>query len=126
MEENKRAALTLTTEDGCGFIRVADEVVSTIAGLAVTEVDGVARLTGNVPGDRMADRGSKAISKGIRVIYGGNTIRVYVSIVVKFGFNIVEVSGAVQDKVKQALQTMTGLTPSVVNVRVSGIEFSEK
>ncbi len=126
MKESKRATLTLKNEDGDGFIQVADEVVSNIAGLAVTEVDGVARLTGNVPGDLMNSRGRKGIFRGIHVTYGENSIRVYVSIVVKFGFNIVDVSGAVQERVTQALQTMTGLTPSIVNVRVSGIDFSEK
>lgn len=126
MEESKKATLTLTNEDGDGFIRISDDVVSNIAGLAATEVDGVSRLTGNVPGDRMAKRGKKGISKGINVVYEDNHIRIDVSIVVKFGFNIVDVSGAVQEKVKQALQTMTGLTPAVVNVRVSGIDFMEK
>ena len=52
--------------------------------------------------------------------------RIDVSIVVKYGFNIVDVSKAVQERIKQSLQTMTGLTPTVVNVRVSGIDFSEK
>ncbi len=126
MEESKKATLTLTNEDGDGFIRISDDVVSNIAGLAATEVDGVSRLTGNVPGDRMAKRGKKGMSKGINVIYEENRIRIDVSIVVKVGFNIVDVSGAVQEKVKQALQTMTGLTPAVVNVRVSGVDFMEK
>ena len=126
MEESKKATLTLTNEDGDGFIRISDDVVSNIAGLAATEVDGVSRLTGNVPGDRMAKRGKKGMSKGVNVIYEENRIRIDVSIVVKVGFNIVDVSGAVQEKVKQALQTMTGLTPAVVNVRVSGVDFMEK
>ena len=126
MEESKKATLTLTNEDGDGFIRISDDVVSNIAGLAATEVDGVSRLTGNVPGDRMAKRGKKGMSKGINVIYEENRIRIDVSIVVKVGFNIVDVSGAVQEKVKQALQAMTGLTPAVVNVRVSGVDFMEK
>ena len=126
MEDEKRATLTLTNEGGDGFIQVSDEVVSNIAGPAVTEVDGVARLTGNVAGDRMAKRSTKGMSKGVHVNYGENRFAIDVSIVVKFGFNIVEVSSAVQEKVKQALQTMTGLTPSIINVRVSGIDFSEK
>lgn len=126
MEEEKKAPLTIREEGEAGFIQIADDVVSNIAGLAVTEVDGVSRLTGNVPNDLIAKMGKKNLAKGVRVTYTEDSFRVDVSVVVKFGFNLVEVSKAIQDKVKQALQTMTGLTPSVVNVRVSSIDFSEK
>ncbi len=126
MEEEKRSTLTITDEDGNGFIQVSDDVVSNIAGLAVTEVEGVAYLTGNIPNDLIAKLGKKNLSKGIRVNYSDKSFQIDVSVVVKFGFNIVQVSQAIQEKVKQALQTMTGLTPSEVNVKVSGIDFSEK
>jgi uncharacterized alkaline shock family protein YloU len=59
------------------------------------------------------------------VTYADRTFTIDVSVVVKFGFNIVDVSTAVQERVSQALYTMTGLTVSKVNVRVSGIDFSE-
>ena len=124
MEEEKKVALTSRDDEGIGFIRIADDVVSNIAGLAVTEVDGVARLTGNIPNELVAKLGKKNLSKGVRVTYADRTFTVDVSVVVKFGFNIVEVSQAIQEKVKQALFTMTGLTVSKVNVRVSGIDFS--
>ena len=58
--------------------------------------------------------------------YTDATFTIDVSVVVRFGFNIVDVSAAVQERVAQALYTMTGLTVSKVNVRVSGIDFSEK
>ncbi len=125
MEEEKKSNLTLQDDDGIGFIRIADDVVSNIAGLAVTEVDGVARLAGNIPNELISKLGKKNLSKGIRVVYAEDHFTVDVSVVVKFGYNIVEVSKAIQDKVKQALYTMTGLTASKVNVRVSGIDFSE-
>ena len=126
MEEEKKVVLTIKDDEGLGFIQIADDVVSNIAGLAVTEVDGVSKLTGNIPNELIAKLGKKNLSKGIRVTYAENTFTVDVSVVVKFGFNIVDVSKAVQDKVKQALFTMTGLKVSKVNVRVSGIDFSEK
>ena len=126
MEEEKKATLTIHDDESIGFIQIADDVVSNIAGLAVTEVDGVSKLTGNIPNELIAKLGKKNLSKGIRVIYADNTFTVDVSVVVKFGYNIVEVSTAIQEKVKQALFTMTGLTASKVNVRVSGIDFSEK
>ena len=126
MEEEKKATLTLQDDEGIGLIRIADDVVSNIAGLAVTEVDGVSKLTGNIPNELISKLGKKNLSKGIRVVYADNTFTVDVSVVVKFGFNIVEVSKAIQEKVKQALLTMTGLTASKINVRVSGIDFSDK
>ncbi len=126
MEEEKKATLTIRDDEGIGFIQIADDVVSNIAGLAATEADGVARLSGNVPNELIAKLGKKSLSKGIRVTYADNTFTVDVSVIVKFGFNIVEVSRAVQEKVIQALLTMTGLTVSKVNVRVAGVDFSEK
>ena len=126
MEEEKKATLTIRDDEGIGFIQIADDVVSNIAGLAATEADGVVRLSGNVPNELIAKLGKKSLSKGIRVTYADNTFTVDVSVIVKFGFNIVEVSRAVQEKVIQALLTMTGLTVSKVNVRVAGVDFSEK
>ncbi len=126
MEEEKKATLTIRDDEGIGFIQIADDVVSNIAGLAATEADGVARLSGNVPNELIAKLGKKSLSKGIRVTYADNTFTVDVSVIVKFGFNIVEVSRTVQEKVIQALLTMTGLTVSKVNVRVAGVDFSEK
>ena len=126
MEEEKKATLTIRDDEGIGFIQIADDVVSNIAGLAATEADGVARLSGNVPNELIAKLGKKSLSKGIRVTDADNTFTVDVSVIVKFGFNIVEVSRAVQEKVIQALLTMTGLTVSKVNVRVAGVDFSEK
>ena len=126
MEEEKKATLTIRDDEGIGFIQIADDVVSNIAGLAATEADGVARLSGNVPNELIAKLGKTSLSKGIRVTYADNTFTVDVSVIVKFGFNIVEVSRAVQEKVIQALLTMTGLTVSKVNVRVAGVDFSEK
>ncbi len=126
MEEEKKATLTIRDDEGAGFIQIAGDVVSNIAGLAATEVDGVARLSGNVPNELIAKLGRKNLAKGIRVTYTDATFTIDVSVVVRFGFNIVDVSAAVQERVAQALYTMTGLTVSKVNVRVSGIDFSEK
>ena len=126
MEEEKKATLTIRDDEGIGFIQIADDVVSNIAGLAATEADGVARLSGNVPNELIAKLGRKNLAKGIRVTYTDATFTIDVSVVVRFGFNIVDVSAAVQERVAQALYTMTGLTVSKVNVRVSGIDFSEK
>ena len=107
MEEEKKATLTIQDDDGIGFIRIADDVVSDIAGLAATEVDGVARLSGNVSDELLTKLGIKNLSKGIRVEYSENTFTVEVMVVVKFGFNIVEVSSAIQEKVIKSQMSKT-------------------
>ena len=100
--------------------------MSSIIGLAVTEVDGVSKLTGDITRDLVAKLGKNSLSKGVRVIFDDEeNLKVYVSIEIKFGYNIVDVSRAIQEKVKQSLLTMTGLECSTVNVKISSIDFSE-
>lgn len=109
--------------EGAGIIEIADDVVSSIVGLAVTEVDGVAQLSGDITRDLIAKLGKKTLSKGIRISYKEKSVLVDVALVIKFGFNIVEVSKNVQEKVKTTLETMTGLTCRQVNVKIAGIDF---
>ena len=109
--------------EGAGIIEIADGVVSSIVGLAVTEVDGVAQLSGDITRDLIAKLGKKTLSKGIRISYEEKSVMVDVALVIKFGFNIVEVSKNVQEKVKTTLETMTGLTCRQVNVKIAGIDF---
>ncbi len=123
-KENKEK-YTIKEEGQLGFIQIADDVVSSITGLAVTEVEGVSKLTGNVPNELVSKLGKKNLSRGIKITMNENEIKVDVSIEVKFGYNIVAVSKAVQEKVKQALLNMTGLTVTTVNVKVSGIQMGD-
>jgi Uncharacterized protein conserved in bacteria len=117
---------TIDEDGSSGYIQIADDVVSSIIGLAVTEVDGVSKLTGDITRDLVAKLGKNSLSKGVRVIFDDEeNLKVYVSIEIKFGYNIVDVSRAIQEKVKQSLLTMTGLECSTVNVKISSIDFSE-
>ncbi|MBO6165492.1 MAG: Asp23/Gls24 family envelope stress response protein [Eubacterium sp.] len=129
-KDNKDTKYMVAENAGSGVIQIADDVVSSIVGLAVTEVDGVARLTGDISRELVAKLGKKNLSKGVVVSYedaedGSKKVRVTTSIQIKFGYNILEVSANVQEKVKTALLTMTGLECLTVNVKVSGIEFGE-
>ena len=109
-----------------GEVQIADDVVASIVGLAVTEVDGVSKLTGNITREIVAKLGKNNLSKGVVVEYDEDQkAKIDVSVEVKFGYNIMEVSKEIQDRVKQTLQTMTGIETSVINVRVSGIDFKE-
>ena len=124
-KEEREGRYTINEEGKTGVIQIADDVVASIAGLAVTEVEGVAKLAGNVPNDLVAKLGKKNLAKGIKVTLEEGLVRVDVSMYVKFGYNIMDVSKSVQEKVKQALLNMTGLGVSKVNVRVIGIQMGD-
>lgn len=112
-------------EDATGVIQIADDVVASIVGLAVTEVDGVSKLSGDITREIIARLGKNNLSKGITITYKDDTVDIDISVTVKFGFNIVDVSRDIQDKVRQTLMTMTGLKCDRINVKISGIDFSE-
>ena len=104
-----------------GDIKISDSVVASIAGLAASEIEGVDSLSGNLTNEIVAKFGIKNNSKGVKLeINQGSVIAdIYVSVI--YGFSIPDVSAKVQEKVKQAIESMTGLTVVGVNVRVVGI-----
>ena len=113
-------------ETGLGTIRVADEVVSIIAGLATTEVDGIAGMSGGIAGGIAEILGRKNFSKGVKVEVGEKEAAVDLYIIVKYGIRIPEVALAAQENVKRAIETMTGLSVVEVNVPVQGVGFPEE
>ena len=125
MSEKEKDTNILIDEESAGVIKIADDVIASIVGLAVTEVDGVSKLTGGVSRDIIAKLGKNSLANGVRVLIEEQLIKVDISIVVKFGYNILEVSREIQEKVKSTLLTMTGLECKSVNVRVSNVDFGE-
>lgn len=115
-------AYTIKLKDNQGEVIVADEVIAVIAGIAAMEVEGVASMAGNATRELISKIGIKTLSKGVAVDVIGDVATVDVTLNLKYGYNIVEVSGKVQEKVKAAVQNMTGLTVADVNIRVAGIE----
>jgi uncharacterized alkaline shock family protein YloU len=107
-----------------GNIRIADDVVAIIAGLAATEVEGVAGMSGGLAGG-IADMlgGKRNLSKGVKVEVGDKQAVVDLYIVVKFGARIPDVAWGIQESVKRAIESMTGLDASKVNVHVQGVSF---
>lgn len=120
MEEGR----TLPSE--YGSIRIADEVVSIIAGLAATEVEGVASMSGGIAGGIAETLGRKNLSKGVRVEVGEEETSVDLYLIVTYGSRIPDVSWGVQENVKKAIETMTGLKVIKVNVHVQGVNFSQE
>lgn len=110
-------------EDGLGEVQVAEEVVAIIAGLAVTEVEGVCSMAGNITKDLVSRLGMKNLSKGVRIEVEDGHITVHVAINIGYGYAIPEVSSKVQEKVKAAIENMTGLEVSGVNVRIVDVDM---
>ncbi|AFV11841.1 alkaline shock protein 23 [Thermacetogenium phaeum DSM 12270] len=108
-----------------GAIRIANEVVAVIAGLAATEVEGLAGMSGGIAGGIAEMLGRKNLSRGVKVEVGEREAAVDLYVIVEFGVQIPEVALRVQENVKQAIESMTGLKVIEVNVHVQGVSFPE-
>lgn len=108
-----------------GAVHIADEVIAIIAGMAATEVDGVAGMVGNFTGGLVELLGRKNLSKGVIVTVGDGFVTLELSIIVEYGSSLVEVTRSTQEKVKNAVETMTGLEVSEVNIKVAGVNVEK-
>ncbi|MFQ9933586.1 MAG: Asp23/Gls24 family envelope stress response protein [Lachnospiraceae bacterium] len=104
-----------------GEVQIADDVVAIIAGLAATEVEGVSSMAGNITKEIIGKLGMKNLSKGVKVTVGEDSVAVELSLNIAYGYNVPEVSEKVQDKVKAAIENMTGLKVKEVNIHVAGV-----
>lgn len=107
-----------------GSIKIADEVVKVIAGLAAIEVKGVSGMSGGLVGDITEKLGMKNLSKGIKVEVGEKEAAVDMYIIMDYGVRIPDVAAEIQERVKNAVERMTGLAVVEVNINVQGIAFS--
>ena len=109
-----------------GEIQISDEVVAIIAGLAATEVEGVAKMAGNITNELVAKLGMKNLSKGVKIQVVDGKVSVDLAINMEYGYNIPEVTSAVQERVKSAIETMTALDVEDVNIRIAGVNLEEE
>ena len=126
MGKEERNTYTIKADENLGEVKIADEVVAIIAGLAAMEVDGVASMSGNTTREIIGKLGMKNLSKGVKVDVLEGIETVSLKLTLKYGYSIVEVSGKVQEKVKAAIENMTGLTVADVNIRVAGVDVPEE
>ena len=119
-EKDTKINHTVYNIEDVGQVQIADEVVAVIAGLAATEVEGVAKMSGNITNEIVSKLGMKKLSKGVKVTITGTQVDVTLNLVLSYGVSIPQ---EVQDKVKSAIETMTGLTVSEVNIRIAGIQM---
>ncbi len=104
-------------------IKIADDVVAVIAGVAVSEVQGVSGMFGGFAGGiSEVFSGKKNLAKGIKVELGDKQTKIDVNIIVEYGARIPDVAFEIQNRVKKAVETMTGLEVVAVNVNVQGVK----
>jgi len=119
--EKEATEKTIFTEEGS--VKISDEVVAIIAGLAAAEVKGVAGMSGGIVGGIAEFVGKKSPSKGVKVEVGEKEAAVDVYVIVEFGVRIPEVAHEIQQSVKKAIESMTGLSVVEVNIHIQGVSF---
>lgn len=130
MAENNMSDVRLDATSN-GSVYFVSDVLATIAGLAVTEVEGVANTVSGSGSfvdmfARKAQSNSKNLTRGIKVDVDGNDVSVNVTIIVEYGFPVPEVAGDIQENVKKAIETMTGMNVKSVDVHVQGVSFERE
>lgn len=126
MAKDERNIYTIQNDAGKGEVKIADEVVAIIAALAATEAEGVASMAGNITNELISRLGMKNLSKGVKVDVLEGVVTVSLTLNLKYNYSVVEVSGKVQEKVKNAIENMTGLEVADVNIKVAGVEMENQ
>ena len=127
MSENNPSDVKLN-ENSDGTVSFATEVVATIAGLAATEVEGVANMISPSAGlaDMFSRKSNRNLTKGVRIDLDGNMVTVDITITVEYGSPVPDVARNIQENVKKAIETMSGLDVRTVDVHVTGISFERE
>lgn len=120
--EGKNANWSSKEISSIGEVMIADDVIATIAGLAATEVEGVASMQGNLTNELVGKLGVKNLTKGVRIALEENAVSVDLSIQMCYGYSIPKTCKAIQERVKNAIENMIGLDVSVVNVHIVGVD----
>ncbi len=124
-KDMEKSTYVLDNTEGFGTVKIANDVVAMIAGLAATEVNGVSAMVGNITNEFMGKVGMKKQTKGVKVDIIEKSVSVELSVNLEYGFNIPATCNKVQEKVKSAIETMTGLEVADVNIRIVGIHMIE-
>lgn len=122
MEKEKEESIPEAEE--LGTVKIANDVVAMIAGLAAAEVEGVSAMVGNIPKELMGKVGMKKQTKGVKVDILDGVVSVELAVTLEYGYNIPATCNKLQEKVKSAIETMTGFSVSNVNIRIVGVQMA--
>lgn len=122
----KRTTYKIQDLGGVGEVHIADEVVAIVAGLAATEVEGVASMAGHITNELVSKLGMKNLSRGVRVTVLEGVVTVDLNLNIEYGRNVLGVSKKVQEKVKSSIENMTGLEVADVNIRIVSVDMENE
>lgn len=106
-------------------IKIADEVISSIAALAAMDVEGVSAMAGNATNELVAKLGGRTLGKGVKAVVDNDEVKFSLAIIVDYGCNIPDVCKKVQEKVRTTVENMTGFRVSEINVTIANINVPE-
>ncbi len=109
-----------------GSVNISEDVISIIANIAASEVEGVAKMTGGITGEITEMLGMKSLSKGVEVYIDEDVVKISMNLAIEYGKKIKEVAEEVQEKIKETVETMTGLNVSEVNIGIQEVVFPKK
>lgn len=109
-----------------GSVKIADDVVGSIAAIAASEIEGVKQMAVNVPTELLDKVGVKSANRGVKVVVTGKNVKVDLAVVMEYGYSIPMTCQKIQERVKNSIENMTGLTVTDVNVKISGINVNNK
>ena len=121
MKEENQNSYTIQSDEAIGQVQIADEVVAIIAGLAATEVEGVASMAGNITNELVSKLGIKNLSKGVKIAIENDAVSVDLALNLDYGYSIPKTGEKVQERVKTAIESMTGLTVENVNIKIANV-----
>ena len=125
-KETVKNTYVLQEDENIGTVQIADEVVAIIASLAATEVEGVSSMAGNITNELVSKLGMKNLSKGVKVEIVDSVVSVDLTLNIEYGMNILETSKKVQEKVKAAIENMTGLEVADVNIHIASVDMENE
>lgn len=108
-----------------GTVLISDHVICTIAGLAAMEVEGIASMKGDIEASQITRSAMNALSKCVRIISNENTLNVQMVLNIRYGYSLPETTKKVQEKVKDTLESMTGLKVASVNISISDVKIEK-
>ena len=122
-EPENRNTFKIQENGKVGEVQIADEVVASIATLAATEVKGVSAISGITTNELTGKQGRKNFTKGVKVLVNPDAVSVDMALTLDYGYGIPETAKQVQEKVKLAIENMTGLQVKEVNIRIAGVNI---
>ena len=124
-KEIDKNEMLVSEENSTGVVKIADDVVAMIASLAATEVEGVSALSGHITYSDVPRLSRKNLAKAVRIAVEDGVVKASLSVYLKYGYSIPKTCTLVQDKVKSAIENMTGLTVSDVDISIAGVDVDK-